>query len=351
MKTAAVRSLFLIVLTCVAGASGAAQKYPIDEATRSGIIATLKQKISEEYVFPDKAKLIVDRLSDKERRGAYRGLNDLSQLGAALTEDLRQPTSDLHLTVRTTTEVLPANEEGPHRTPEMDRIMLERFKASNFGVKKVDTLPGNIGYLDLREFAAIEFAEPTLGAAMTQLADTDALIVDLRHNGGGDPHTVAFVTSYLFDGRTHLNDMYWRKSGSTDAFWTRDEVPGKRFGGAKKVYVLTSKRTFSGAEEFSYNLKQLKRATIIGETTRGGAHPGGGHRLHPHMFVFIPSGRAINPISKTSWEGTGVTPDIKVAADDALRTAQRVALQELLKQSPATGASEVRRKRLQELGG
>jgi C-terminal processing protease CtpA/Prc len=109
-------------------------------------------------------------------------------------------------------------------------------------------------------------------------------------------------------------------------------VPGRRYTG-KEVYVLTSKRTFSGAEEFTYNLKNLKRATIVGETTGGGAHPGGTRRVTDHFAVWVPSGRAINPITKTNWEGTGVTPDIAVPADQALATAHVAALKHLKEQA------------------
>lgn len=185
---------------------------------------------------------------------------------------------------------------------------------------------------------------------MTLLAHTDALIVDLRNNGGGDPHTVAFMSSYLFDKRTHLNDLVWRRDNRTDQFWTDEHVSGKKFGGAKKVYVLTSRDTFSAAEEFSYNLKQLRRATIVGERTGGGAHPGRVHRLHPHLSVFIPNGRAVNPISKTNWEGTGVTPDVQVKAADALRLAERLALKELLAGATDKEHAQSLSKRLKELG-
>jgi C-terminal processing protease CtpA/Prc len=137
------------------------------------------------------------------------------------------------------------------------------------------------------------------------------------------------MTSYLLDERTHLNSFYYRDANRTEQYWSHDWVPGKRFGGKKPVYVLTSKRTFSGAEEFSYNLKNLKRGTIVGETTGGGAHPGEVSRLTAHFTIFVPNGRAINPISKTNWEGVGVEPDVKVAADDALHTAQLLALKKL----------------------
>jgi C-terminal processing protease CtpA/Prc len=135
---------------------------------------------------------------------------------------------------------------------------------------------------------------------------------------------VAYLSSYLFDKRTHLNDLWTRRTGKTEEFWTRDTVPGRRFGGEKPVYVLTSAQTFSGAEEFTYNLKNLKRATIIGETTGGGAHPVNGHRIDEHFAIGVPFARAINPITHTNWEGVGVQPDISVPAADALATAQRL---------------------------
>ena len=149
----------------------------------------------------------------------------------------------------------------------------------------------------------------------------------MRENGGGSPGMVAFVSSYLLDRRTHLNDLWTRRTGKTEEFWTRDSVPGRRFGGEKPIYVLTSARTFSGAEEFTYNLKHMKRATIIGETTGGGAHPVAGHRIDEHFMIGVPFARAINPITHTNWEGVGVKPDIVVPADDALAAAQKLLLE------------------------
>ena len=160
---------------------------------------------------------------------------------------------------------------------------------------------------------------------MTFLAGTRAMIIDLRWNGGGQPKMVALVSSYLFDRRTHLNDLWTRRTNATEEFWTRDSVAGRKFGGTKPVFVLTSSRTFSGGEEFTNNLKTLKRATIVGETTGGGAHPVRGRRVDDHFMIGVPFARAINPITKTNWEGTGVEPDVKVPASEALATAIKLA--------------------------
>jgi C-terminal processing protease CtpA/Prc len=163
---------------------------------------------------------------------------------------------------------------------------------------------------------------------MNYLAHADAIIIDLRENGGGDPKMIALVSTYLFSKPTHLNDLWERKSNTTQQYWTLPYVPGNRLED-KPAYVLTSKRTFSGAEEFSYNLKNLKRATIVGETTGGGAHPVRGQRIDDHFIIGVPFARAINPISKTNWEGTGVEPDVKVPAAEALATAQKLAIEKL----------------------
>jgi C-terminal processing protease CtpA/Prc len=137
---------------------------------------------------------------------------------------------------------------------------------------------------------------------------------------------IGLITSYLFDDRVHLNDFYYRERDEMQQFWTWPFVQGRRFGKSKPVYILTSNRTFSAAEEFTYNLKHLKRATIVGETTGGGAHPGGPRRINDHFSVWVPSGRAINPVTKTNWEGTGIEPDIKVEAKQALKAAHLDAL-------------------------
>ena len=188
----------------------------------------------------------------------------------------------------------------------------------------MEILEGNIGYLKFDFFADPDECGPTAIAAMNFLAHVDAIIFDLRENGGGDPRMVAFVSTYLFDNPTHLNDLYDRKKDETTQYWTLPYVPGTRLADTP-AFVLTSKGTFSGAEEFTYNLKNLKRATIIGETTGGGAHPVSGHRIDDHFMIGVPFARAVNPISKTNWEGTGVAPDVEAKAADALDVAKKMA--------------------------
>jgi retinol-binding protein 3 len=234
------------------------------------------------------------------------------------------------------------------------RERMRRFMGSmNYGFRKLERLEGNVGYLELEGFFPTELGAETAVAAMNFLANTDALIIDLRHNHGGGPAMVALICSYLFDPEpVHLNDLYFRPEDSTHQWWTLAYVPGKRYTG-KDVYVLTSKETVSAAEEFTYNLKTRKRATIVGETTAGGANPGGPRRINDNFAIWVPSGRAINPVTKTNWEGTGVAPDVAVSSARALQTAHLAALKTIAEKaaarrrasSPAPEPGEERRDR------
>jgi hypothetical protein len=305
--------------------TGVGNQLTVDAKIRTQVVEAAIREMNEGYVFPEVAKVLEADLRKKLAAGEYNvaQYNDPKAFADRLTADVQAITKDKHLRVRHSPTALgPMRHEEP--TPAELEDMRKRAAAQNFGFERVERLRFNIGYLDLRGFMNAEIAGHKASAAMTLLADTDALIVDLRQNGGGDPAMVALITSYLVDERTHLNSMSYRNAGATrtEEWWTSTWVPGERFGGKKPIYVLTANRTFSAAEEFSYNLKNLKRATLVGETTGGGAHPGSGRQLNDHFWMFVSNGRAINPISKTNWEGTGVGPDIKVAASDALRVAQ-----------------------------
>lgn len=208
--------------------------------------------------------------------------------------------------------------------------MRRDFDASLGGAPRVELLEGGVAVVELAPMLfPLEWAAEPLSAALTVASRAQALIVDLRGNRGGDPDTVAFVCSYLLDERTHLNSMYWRAGERSEQSWSLPHVPGARFGGSKPLYVLSGTSTFSAAEELAYDLQQLGRAVVVGERTRGGAHPCQGWTVHPHLEATVPVGRAINPVSGTNWEGTGVQPDVPCAADDSLDHAHAMALARL----------------------
>jgi C-terminal processing protease CtpA/Prc len=243
-----------------------------------------------------------------------------------LTEQLQAVSHDRHLRVDFLPRVLPPGDPEP--SAEDKARMRDQLERLNCGFEKAVKLDGNIGYLKFNMFGDPEVCGPKATAALGSLAGVDALIFDLRDNGGGAPPMVAFVASYLFEQRTHLNDIYNRKENATTEHWTQPDVPGQKFVD-QPVFVLTSARTFSGAEEFCYDLATLKRATIVGETTGGGAHPAALKRLDDHFAVAVPFARAINPSTKTNWEGKGIAPHVRVPANQALDAATKLAVQRI----------------------
>jgi len=191
-------------------------------------------------------------------------------------------------------------------------------------------LAGNIGYIKLNGFTDASVGGNTAIATMNFLANTKAIIFDLTDNGGGSPSMIQLITSYFFEDSEHLNSFYYRDGDVTKQFWTQAVVQGPKMINTE-LYVLTSSRTFSAAEEFTYNLKSMERATIIGETTGGGAHPVNDYIINNNFTISIPFGRAINPITKTNWEGTGVKPHVEISRDKALNTAWLTALKKIEK--------------------
>jgi retinol-binding protein 3 len=298
--------------------------FKIDAAARARVIDGAITQLNESYVFPETAKKMEEAVRARQKRGEYDSITDGDALAAKLTDNFQEVSHDKHLHVNYSAVKLPERPEDAKPSPEEVAQYRKQMERMNCGFEKVEHLSGNVGYVKFNMFADPDVCGPTAVAAMNFLSNVDAIIFDLRENGGGDPKMVALISTYLFDKPTHLNDLWERKGDATHQYWTLPYVPGKRLED-KPVYVLTSKQTFSGAEEFSYNLKNLKRATLIGETTGGGAHPVSGHRIDDHFMIGVPFARAINPISKTNWEGTGVEPDVKVAAADALTTGEKLA--------------------------
>jgi retinol-binding protein 3 len=309
----------------------------VDSATRSAVVEALIKELNDGYVFPETAKKMESDLRARAAKKEYDEISSAQKFAVKLTEDLQSVSRDKHLRVRFSPNPLPVRRERTEPTDAEKAEEARYLKFMNSGFEQVERMRGNIGYIRFNAFVDAEKGAETVTAAMNFVANTDALIFDLRDNGGGDPAMVKLICSYLFgDKPVHLNDLYWRKGNRTDEFWTTPNVAGKKFLD-KDVYVLTSNRTFSGAEEFSYNLKNLKRATIIGEITGGGAHPGGFARLSDHFGAFIPAGRAISPVTKTNWEGTGVEPDVKVPRDQALKTAYLLALNKAVERAKDEG--------------
>lgn len=299
----------------------------IDSAVRTQVIEAILKELNDRYVFPEVAKQMETNIRQRIANKEYDALTSADEFARKLTEDLQSVSKDKHLRVRYSSQMIPERKPNSEPTAEQRAEFENNMRRINFAFEKVERLPGNIGYIKFNNFLAPELGAETVAAAMNFVANTDALIFDLRENGGGDPEMVALISSYLFgDKPVHLNSLYWREGNKTEEFWTKPIVSGKKYGD-RDVYVLTANRTFSAAEEFSNNLKVLKRATIVGETTGGGANPGGMFRVGDHFGVFVPTGRAINPTTKTNWEGTGVEPDVKVSKEMALKTAYLSALQ------------------------
>ncbi len=317
------------VLSPLATTAQQAQMAPditVDAPARAAVVDALLNELNDGYVFSETAKKMETDIRARVSAKEYDSITSARAFAEKLTADLQSMSKDKHLRVRYSYEVMPSRKD--RREPSEAEIEQSKWfnRRLNYGFEKVERMNGNIGYIDLRSFNDDEAGAETVAAAMTFLKNSEALIFDLRQNGGGNPRMIALISSYLFgDKPVHLNDLYWRKGNETEEFWTKPDLAKIKFTN-KDIYVLTSTYTFSGAEEFSYNLKNLKRATIIGETTGGGAHPGDMVRLGDHFGVFLPIGRAINPISKTNWEGTGVEPDIKVPKEQALKLAYLMAL-------------------------
>lgn len=335
----------------------------IDAATRTQVIEGALKELAGAYVYPDVAremdKAIRTRIANKE----YEQITSAVELAKKLTTDLQAVSHDKHLRIVYRAETINAgdtmpgavrivrridtgdenkampaeggrriivrtDEAGAKEPPTEHRIrLLPPDPSGTHGLEKVERLPGNLGYLYFSFFAPVSEVGDKVSAALNELNDTDALIIDVRHSRGGSADTIEFIMSHLFSGRVHLNDMYNRLDDAMMEAWTYD-VPGKRYLN-KDVYMLTDSGTFSAAEAISYTLQNLQRATIIGETTGGGAHPVMPRRLNDHFLVTVPFARYISTVTKTNWEGVGVKPDIAVPAAQALVVAQLTALKRL----------------------
>ncbi len=288
------------------------------------VIGETIRLVNEHYAFPEIAEQLDHLLKERLAAGAY-DVEEAEELARLVTADLQSVNGDRHLRLKHHAGQVP-----PKKGAANLEAMRRDFDTSLGGAPRVELLEGGVAVLELAPMLfPMEWSAEPLSAALTLVSRAQALIVDLRANLGGDPDAVAFVCSYLLDERTHLNSMYWRNGERTEQSWSLPYVPGARFGGSKPLYVLTSGSTFSAAEELAYNLQQLGRAVVVGESTRGGAHPCDGWTVHPHLEATVPVGRAVNPVSGTNWEGVGVQPDVPLDAAESLAHAHGLALARL----------------------
>jgi Peptidase family S41/N-terminal domain of Peptidase_S41 in eukaryotic IRBP len=302
------RSLLVILLfvtTLFLSCETVAQKNKLTDEFKSASIDRINELVNDNYVFPDVAKSTGEHLIKKLKEGRFNADTTVAAFSKSLTEEVQSVNHDKHMRIR-------SGEVGTGGPGSRDNT-------GEAGFKEVKMLEGNIGYMDIRLFFPAPVASSFADQHMKTLSSADAIVIDLRYNGGGGPDMVQYLCSYFFDKKIHLNSLYNRVANTTREFWTID-VEGKKMPDVP-LFILTSKRTFSAAEEFSYNMQTRKRATLIGETTGGGANPGGVFRINDQLSIFIPTGKAVNPVTGTNWEGVGVKPDLVVAADKALEEA------------------------------
>lgn len=310
------------------------ESFPLAPEHTQAVVTAAIETLAH-YVLPEVASQLQTTLGERLQGGHYDEIQEGHQLADRLTLELQALSGDRQIRLHFSPQSLP--DLSPNQAPTPAELAAERDRSAqrNFDLNRVERLRGNVGYVELFGFEPPEFVGDVLAAAFTLVHHTQALILDLRHNRGGSPGTVALICSYLLPPypAVHLNDLYWRPDDSTRQWWTVPHLSGPRYL-QRPVFVLTSSDTFSAAEECAYNLQVLQRATVVGEPTAGGAHPGQGYRLGDHFWLFVPTGRCLNPTTGSNWGETGVIPDVKVPGELALLTAHHRALTGLLDTQP-----------------
>lgn len=335
-------SLRTLALTAVLASMSCAARadMPVDSAIHAQVIEAYATKMTANYVSPEVASRVAADLRLRLKRGDYAAVTSAEAFAAVLTKQLIAQTKDEHVEVLfmpgpVEPDNPPAFVPDPRKADPKRRI--DRYGRSilaahkeNYGFGKSDRLANNIAYVKIDGFYDPTIAASAVASEMSAIADASALILDLRGNGGGSSDTGVLVSSYLFDAApVHLTDRYTRGTNRTEAIWTRPVASDLRFGSTKPVYVLIDKETFSAAEDLAYALQALKRVTVVGERSKGGANGARGFKLAEHFLGSIPNRTTINPITRTNWQGTGIKPDVAVPAGDALAVAQALAAKAL----------------------
>ena len=309
------------------------QDIDLDQDSRTHVLEAIAEAL-DRYAFPEAATKAQADIRQRLSEGGYGDIVSGHQFAETLTNQLQTLTDDRSVQVYFSPAPLPDLTAETPPTSEELAYQQRQSQRRNFDINRVERLAGNLGFLQLYGFEPPEFAGETLAAAMTCVAHTEGLIIDLRYNRGGSPGMVALLCSYLLPPypAVHLSDVNWPAEQRLQQSWTSAYVGGPRYLD-RPVYVLTGPETATAAEEFAYTLKQLKRGTLIGETTAGKANPGTGQRLHDHFWMFLPTGQVLSSITGENWEGSGVLPDFKVPAELAMKVAHYMGLTDLSKKS------------------
>ena len=306
----------LLLLALFLPLRGPAPEAPTEQASRDAVIVKLAEVLRHSYVDRQVGRRMADAVLAHERKGDYDGIAD-ADFAALLTRQLRELSRDRHLEVIYSPMTLPPQPRAD-ASPAGDARYREQMFASNCTIESVELLPHSIGYIKMNSFPDVSVCGKAARSAMAKLNNARAIIFDLRDNRGGFPNMVSLIAGYLFSRPQFL---YNPRENTSPRSYTHSPVPGNKLAD-KPAYVLTSRRTMSAAEQFTYNLKMLKRATIVGETTAGQAHAGIFHRIDDHFGIGVTEVKPHNPFGSRDWEGTGVQPDVSVPATEALAVVQ-----------------------------
>lgn len=297
----------------------AQEKNSLQTKEKSEIITSIKTHLAETYIDLDLSRKMITELDKNLKSNAYDKVINSTEFSKKLTEDLQSVSKDLHLKIRFEPERIAQENRvvSEEKKLEAEKKMAMQIAEINYGFTEAKILDGNIGYLNLRTFADTKYAEETATATMNFLSNTNAIIIDLRTNGGGVPSMMQLLSSYFFDETpVLLSDFYERKTDTKTQLFSFAKVAGKRSTN-KPIYILTSKQTFSAAEAFAYTLKHLDKAVVVGEITAGGANRTKRINLNDEFTISVPYIKSIHPITKTNWEGKGVQPNIKTNENEA----------------------------------
>ncbi|WP_048507768.1 S41 family peptidase [Chryseobacterium angstadtii] len=298
------------------------------------VLSEITEKVKSHYINKETYKKVDSLLQSEYKKGTFNNLNK-KDFSTFITQKLRTDIKDKHFFFKYLDQYSPeklVDEKQKEKENDFHNSL------ENFGFENVLRMEGNIGYINLKGFASAKSSEKTLAAAMNFVANTNSLIIDLRENGGGDNEMLLLFCSYFFDKKTDLYTTYFRNKDKTVMNSTQPKVSGQKYL-HKKVYILTSEKSFSASEGMAFFLREHKVAEVIGETTGGGANPGEHFILQNKYFLFVPAGEVKSVISHKNWEQVGVTPDLEVKPENALKAAHIRILKDILKTGTRTELS------------